>query len=46
MYSKIEVSGYIKVDTGLHIGGSDQFSAIGSVDITNPCEWLILKEDE
>lgn len=32
MYSKIEVSGYIKVDTGLHIGGSDQFSAIGSVD--------------
>ncbi|WP_313127479.1 type III-A CRISPR-associated RAMP protein Csm3 [Proteiniclasticum ruminis] len=32
MYSKIEVSGYIKVETGLHIGGSDQFSAIGSVD--------------
>ena len=21
-------------------------TAIGSVDITNPCEWLILKEDE
>lgn len=32
MYSKIEVSGFIKIETGLHIGGSDQFSAIGSVD--------------
>lgn len=32
MYSKIEVCGFIKIETGLHIGGSDQFSAIGSVD--------------
>jgi len=32
MYSKIEITGKINVVTGMHIGGSNQFSAIGSVD--------------
>lgn len=32
MYSKIEINGKINVVTGMHIGGSSQFSAIGSVD--------------
>lgn len=32
MYTKIQVSGKIEVLTGMHIGGSSQFSAIGSVD--------------
>lgn len=32
MYSKIMISGILQVKTGLHIGGSSQFSAIGSVD--------------
>lgn len=31
-YAKIEINGYIEVLTGLHIGGSSSFSAIGSVD--------------
>ena len=32
MYGKIQVKGNIKVMTGMHIGGSDAFSAIGAVD--------------
>lgn len=32
MYSKIQISGKIKVMTGMHIGGSSAFSAIGAVD--------------
>lgn len=32
MYSKLEITGKIKVMTGLHIGGSKEFSAIGAVD--------------
>lgn len=32
MYAKIEITGVINVVTGMHIGGSNQFSAIGSVD--------------
>lgn len=32
MYSKLEILGKIKVITGLHIGGSKEFSAIGAVD--------------
>lgn len=32
MYSKIQISGKIEVVTGMHIGGSDVFSAIGAVD--------------
>lgn len=32
MYSKIKISGNIEVATGMHIGGSDVFSAIGAVD--------------
>ncbi|MDO5689052.1 MAG: type III-A CRISPR-associated RAMP protein Csm3 [Tissierellia bacterium] len=31
-YGKIEVSGRIEIITGLHIGGSKEFSAIGAVD--------------
>ncbi|NLJ57403.1 MAG: type III-A CRISPR-associated RAMP protein Csm3 [Tissierellia bacterium] len=34
MYSKIQISGKITVETGMHIGGSSQFAAIGSVDST------------
>lgn len=32
MFAKIEISGTIKIVTGLHIGGSSAFSAIGAVD--------------
>lgn len=32
MYAKIEIRGYIKLMTGMHIGGSSEFSAIGAVD--------------
>lgn len=32
MFAKIEISGVMEVVTGLHIGGSDAFSAIGAVD--------------
>lgn len=32
MYKKYEISGRILVKTGLHIGGSSQYSPIGSVD--------------
>ena len=33
MYSKIKISGTIISKTGMHIGGSSQFSAIGAVDL-------------
>lgn len=32
MYAKIEISGQIEVVTGMHIGGSSAFAAIGAVD--------------
>lgn len=32
MYSKLVIEGKIEVLTGMHIGGSDAFSAIGAVD--------------
>lgn len=32
MFAKVEISGVIEVVTGLHIGGSSAFSAIGAVD--------------
>lgn len=32
MFAKIEISGTIEIVTGLHIGGSSDFSAIGAVD--------------
>ncbi len=32
MYAKIEITGTVTVKTGMHIGGSDAFSAIGAVD--------------
>ncbi len=32
MYSKIQITGEIELVTGLHIGGSSAFSAIGAVD--------------
>lgn len=32
MFAKIEIKGKITVVTGMHIGGSSQFSAIGAVD--------------
>lgn len=32
MYDKLRISGKIVVESGLHIGGSSQFSAIGAVD--------------
>ena len=32
MFAKIEISGKLEVVTGLHIGGSSAFSAIGAVD--------------
>ena len=41
MYAKIKITGCLEVMTGLHIGTSDAFSAIGSVDspvIRDPLE--------
>ena len=32
MLAKIEISGTIVVETGMHIGGSGAFSAIGAID--------------
>ncbi|MDE7327516.1 MAG: type III-A CRISPR-associated RAMP protein Csm3 [Lachnospiraceae bacterium] len=32
MYAKIEITGMIEVKTGMHIGGSSAFAAIGAVD--------------
>lgn len=32
MYSKIQISGTIEVVTGMHIGGSEAFAAIGAID--------------
>ncbi len=32
MFAKIEISGIIEVLSGLHIGGSDAFAAIGAID--------------
>ena len=32
MYTKLQISGKIELITGLHIGGSEAFSAIGAVD--------------
>ena len=32
MYAKIQISGVIEVKTGMHIGGSSAFAAIGAVD--------------
>ncbi len=34
MYGKIQITGKITVKTGMHIGGSDAFAAIGAVDST------------
>ena len=32
MYAKVEITGTIEVITGMHIGGSSAFAAIGAVD--------------
>ena len=32
MFAKIEITGILEVVTGLHIGGSSAFAAIGAVD--------------
>ena len=32
MYKKLEIKGIIEISTGLHIGGSSAFAAIGAVD--------------
>lgn len=32
MYAKIQITGVIEVKTGMHIGGSSAFAAIGAVD--------------
>ncbi|WP_300276476.1 type III-A CRISPR-associated RAMP protein Csm3 [Peptacetobacter sp.] len=32
MFAKIEIKGKIKLETGMHIGGSTQFAAIGAID--------------
>lgn len=32
MYTKIEITGTLEVVTGMHIGGSSQFAAIGAID--------------
>ena len=32
MYSKIQITGRLNIETGMHIGGSSAFAAIGAVD--------------
>lgn len=32
MFAKIEIKGKIRLETGMHIGGSTQFAAIGAID--------------
>ena len=32
MYTKLEITGKIEILTGMHIGGSSSFSAIGAID--------------
>ena len=32
MYAKIRITGTMEVKTGMHIGGSSAFAAIGAVD--------------
>ena len=32
MYAKIQITGLLQVETGLHIGGNGAFAAIGAVD--------------
>ena len=32
MYAKIQITGNLEVKTGMHIGGSSAFAAIGAVD--------------
>ncbi|MDO5725883.1 MAG: type III-A CRISPR-associated RAMP protein Csm3 [Tissierellia bacterium] len=32
MYGKLEITGIIRVETGMHIGGEGEFSAIGAID--------------
>lgn len=32
MYTKLEITGRLEVLTGMHIGGSSAFAAIGAVD--------------
>lgn len=32
MFNKLEITGTIKVETGMHIGASDGFAAIGAID--------------
>ena len=32
MYSKIQITGVLETKTGMHIGGSSAFAAIGAVD--------------
>ena len=34
MYAKVQITGRIEVKTGMHIGGSSAFAAIGAVDST------------
>lgn len=34
MYAKIQITGTIEVKTGMHIGGSSAYAAIGAVDST------------
>lgn len=34
MYAKIQITGMVEVKTGMHIGGSSAFAAIGAVDAT------------
>lgn len=32
MFNKLEITGTIKIETGMHIGASDGFAAIGAID--------------
>ena len=34
MWAKVKISGVLETITGLHIGGSSAFSAIGAVDLS------------
>ena len=42
MYAKIRINGDILVKTGMHIGGSSAFAAIGAVDSPIVRESIVL----
>ena len=45
MYAKVRISGDIEVKTGMHIGGSSAFSAIGAEQSADDSGQFFKRED-